>query len=395
MKRSKRWANDSAQAVRPKDVYERITEKIIADLEKGVVPWLKPWDAKKAIDLDPNVIWPRNGSSGHWYSGCNVFALWGHMYDIKKQDERALFLTYNQCKSLGGHIRRGEKGCIVLGYRKGEREVENDEGDVEKKSFLTAFGHHVFHVSQCEGVKLPKFDNKQALQLVGLTDDNAWQAFVAALKVDLRHGGHRAYYSPFEDYVRMPPAKSFKGEHQYKAVALHEFTHWTGHKKRLDRDQSGFNGNETYAFEELVAELGAAFLCAKLGIVHKELRHAEYINTWLGVLKRDTKAVVRAASKATAAAKYIEELAKETMNAHCKDSARHTARNRAHHKTDPRKGQHSARGNGQAKAEGLAKVKGKASHHVRPAARRADQSRVRAGAPIRPTKTDRAIRKAR
>jgi hypothetical protein len=225
-------------------------------------------------------------------------------------------------------------------------------------------------------VKLPKFDNPKPA--IGLTDDEAWQEFLTALNVDLRHGGPKAYYHPIDDYVQMPTAKAFYEKQGYKAVALHEFTHWTGHKKRLDRDQSGFKGTETYAFEELVAELGAAFLCAKLGIAHKELRHVGYISIWLDVLKRDTRAVVRAASKAKAAAEFIEKIAKESMHEHRKSAGKSTHSSKD--QRPARRAQRVAKTAQVSTSQRVEKIKGKAARKARVHAGAASQGRRGTGA---------------
>jgi antirestriction protein ArdC len=312
-------------------VYERITNKIIAELEAGDVPWLKPWNVgaarKHGSSGSLGDIWPRNAISNHWYSGYNVLACWGHLQDIKQEGSQPLFLTYKQAREHGGTVRKGERGCMLVAYGHGKYITEDANGEEKTKTWRKAFAHYVFHISQCDDVKLPEKRAVDTSAAVGLEDDAQWQKFIKATGATIKHGGGEAYYRPSSDHVQMPAAKHFKGPWAYKAVTVHELTHWTGHKKRLDRDQTGSFGSKPYAFEELVAELGAAFLCARLGIVHKELRHAGYIKTWIGALKFDKMFIVQAASKAGKAANFIAELTAEALKPEKKHAKTSTARN--------------------------------------------------------------------
>lgn len=301
----------NAKAARPEaptaDVYERVTARIITELEKGAAPWLKPWSDSKAGRCGGSII-PRNVISGHHYSGINIVLAWGHMDGLGVMNQEPLFLTYRQAQEAGGNVRKGEKGCLVVAFKQGVmtkdgQPVIGDDG--QAKVYWKAFGNTVFHVSQCDGLTLPEVALIEAPR--GLVD-GSFQAWLAMTGADVRHGGTRAFYTPTYDYVQMPTAPSFKSEEHYKATVLHEMTHWTGHKKRLERDFSGRFGNDAYAFEELVAELGAAFLCAELGVDNPDLRHAGYIDHWLKVLREDKRAIFKAASLAGKAAKYIGEL---------------------------------------------------------------------------------------
>jgi antirestriction protein ArdC len=296
------------------DIYQRITDQIIADLEQGTPTWLKPWSASKAGKVEGVGLWPHNAITGRRYSGVNVFLLWGHLHHIGANTAAPLFLTYKQAQEAGGHVRKGEHGCIVIAFRDVKEVKEDQDGNEEEKHYRKAFGHVVFHVSQCEGVKLPNI--KRLAPAHGLDTDAKWQAWVNALGVDLRHGGDRAYCDWSGDYVQMPTVEAFRHRDLYKAVAFHEFTHWSGHKRRLARENLGHAfGSEHYAFEELVAELGAAFLCADLGVIHEELRHqhAGYIASWIKTLKNDKRAIVRAASLAGKAAEYIGDLGRRVV----------------------------------------------------------------------------------
>jgi antirestriction protein ArdC len=299
------------------DIYQRITDQIVAELERGAALWLKPWSDSKARKADDTTklvgLWPHNAITGRRYSGVNVLLLWGHLHHIGADTAAPLFLTYKQAQAAGGHVRKGEHGCQVIAFRDGVKtEEDEDTGEERTRRYMMAFGHTVFHVSQCDGLTLPKV--KALAPAHGLDTDAAWQTFVNALGVDLRHGGERAFCDWSGDYVQMPTVDAFKHRDLYKAVALHEFTHWSGHKRRLARENLGHAfGSKHYAFEELVAELGAAFLCADHGVIHEELRHAGYIQSWIGVLKEDKRAIVRAASLACKAAEYIGDLGRRAV----------------------------------------------------------------------------------
>jgi antirestriction protein ArdC len=306
-------------------IYDRITAKIIAQLEKGVVPWLQPWSNKKAsrrLGRPPKIdIWPQNAVTGAYYSGANVFMTWMHMAELGLNvgQEPALFLTFKQAKARGGSVKKGEKATFVVSYDRVPLKPKDGqtEKDVEGKSRSMAFGHAVFHISQCEGVELPR---RRGDKPVGLENDAAWQVFLKATKAKVVHGGVRAYYHVAADFIAMPTAKSFDTPNSYKSVACHELVHWTGHTARLGRDLSSMHGTTGYAFEELVAEIGAAFLCAQLGLSLTKLKHVEYLAMWLKALKNDRKFIMQAASKAGAAATFIMDLTKEAMKAHAKNA---------------------------------------------------------------------------
>jgi len=295
------------------DVYERITAQIIKDVEAGTIPWLIPWSHSKATqarDVTLQDVWPANAITGHLYNGANVFQCWMHQSRLKAEGP-PLFLTFKQAKAAGGYVRKGEQSIIVIGFNSGLKKVEQDDGTTKTKKTFYAFGHFVFHISQCENVKLPK--RKPIERPVGLDDDKAWQAFIKATGADIRHGGTSAHYKPIADYIQMPTAKAFKTKDDYKAVELHELTHWTSHKTRCDRPIMHVFQSEGYAKEELIAELGSAFLCAKLGVVQKTVRHADYVGDWLKVLKNDKRAIVRAASQAMKATTFIETLVGDAL----------------------------------------------------------------------------------
>jgi antirestriction protein ArdC len=204
------------------------------------------------------------------------------------------WLTFKQALDQGGHVKKGEKGTKVVFWKKLEK--EDDEG--EKKKILLAREYTVFNVEQCEGLAVIPTGNSHVP-----TEDEVLE-MVKGVGVVVQEGGARACYIPSLDVVQMPSAKDFADQGAYRSVLLHETAHWTGHASRLNRDFSGRFGSEAYAFEELVAELGSAFMCATLGVEGK-LQHAEYIANWLQVLKGDKFAVFTAARLAQEAMELV------------------------------------------------------------------------------------------
>ena len=281
-------------------LYDDITGKIIAELEAGRFPWVQPWGSasvKAPLDM------PRNAATGRHYSGINVLILWGAV--IQHGFPGQSWLTFRQALSLGGNVRRGERGTTVV-YA--DRFTPEDEKRRAREAgeeaaaipFLKRFT--VFNAAQCDG--LP-----EDVAIVspppppGLIEPQV-EALIRATSIDFRIGGDRAFYVPAHDYVQVPPPQAYFEPINWHRTALHELGHATGHPSRLNRDFSGSFGSKKYAFEELVAEINAAFCCASLGIV-PTVRHADYIGSWLEVLREDNRAIVRAASQASKAADWL------------------------------------------------------------------------------------------
>jgi antirestriction protein ArdC len=280
-------------------LYDDITARIIADLEAGHVPWVQPWHASAAAPIGL----PRNAATDRPYSGINILILWGAVF--ARGFSCQSWLTFRQALGLGGHIRKGERGTtIVYADRfvpEDERRRAHDAGEeAHAIAFLKRFT--VFSTDQCEG--LPD-DLAAAPSPVaeGLILPQV-EALIRASGADLRLGGNDAFYSPALDVVQVPRPESFFAPIDWHRTALHELGHWTGHPSRLARDQSGRFGSAKYAREELVAEMCAAFCCAVLGIT-PTVRHADYIGSWLDVLREDARAIVRAASAASKAADML------------------------------------------------------------------------------------------
>jgi antirestriction protein ArdC len=282
------------------NVYDEITSKIIAELEAERVPWVQPWGT--AVAKAPLAM-PKNASTGRQYSGVNVLILWGAV--IEHEFTGQSWLTFRQALSLGGHVRKGERGTTVVYADRfipdGEKKRAAETGeDAQAIPFLKRFT--VFNADQCD--ELPtEIATVAPPPLPGVIEPQV-EALIKATAIDFRIGGNRAFYVPSADYVQVPPPAAYFQPIDWHRTALHELGHASGHHSRLNRDLSGAHGSKKYAFEELVAELCAAFSCASLGIV-PTVRHADYIASWLEVLREDNRAVVRAASQATKAADYI------------------------------------------------------------------------------------------
>jgi antirestriction protein ArdC len=287
------------------DVYERITGKIVADLEQGERTWFKPWNAEHAAGKITRPL----RFNGLPYNGVNVLMLWAEAVD--RNYTAPIWMTFKQAKELCGHVRKGEHGSLVVfasTYTKTERDDQSG-ADVDKDiPFMK--GYTVFNVEQIDGLPEPYYATAQAPTLTSEERDAQLDAFFGATRADLRHGGNRAFYQIAQDFVQMPPFVFFRDTESYYATLAHEITHWTRHPSRLSRDMGRKSwGDAGYAMEELVAELGSAFLCADLGIT-PEVRddHAAYIGSWLKVLKDDKRAVFSAAAHAQRAADYLQGL---------------------------------------------------------------------------------------
>jgi antirestriction protein ArdC len=282
------------------DVYTRVTEKIIADLEQGVRPWVKPW---KAGNAEGRAILPVR-HNGIPYRGINVLLLWGEAMDKGYRSNR--WMTFKQAKELGGHVRKDEHGTLVIYAETVTKTAANDDDD--DKSYSFAKGYLVFNVDQIDGLPV-EHQTEEAPRAEPLQLIQDAEAFFARTGATIRHGGNRAYYAPALDIVQMPPADTFKDAESYAATKAHELTHWTSAESRCDRQLGKRFGDNAYAAEELIAEMGSAFVCAMLGIT-PEIRedHAAYLNSWLTVLKADKKAIFTAATKAQQACDYLFSL---------------------------------------------------------------------------------------
>ena len=281
-------------------LYQEITDKIIAELEAGRAPWVQPWGMAAA---KAPLAMPQNASTHRRYSGINVLILWGAV--IERGFSTQSWLTFRQALGLGGNVRKGERGTTVVYADRFTPEDERRRAEQTGEEpgaipFLKRFT--VFNTDQCEG--LPEEIAKVAPPPPpGLIEPQA-EALIAATGADFRIGGARAFYSPTHDFVQVPPPQAYFEPINWHRTACHELAHWVGHPSRLARDLSGSYGSKAYAREELIAEMAGAFVCASLGIA-PTVRHADYIGSWLEVLREDDRAIVRAASAASKAADYL------------------------------------------------------------------------------------------
>lgn len=279
-------------------LYQEITDKVIAELEAGRVPWVQPWAAAKApLDM------PHNAASRHRYSGINIVILWDAV--ITHGFTTNAFLTFRQALGLGGNVKKGEHGTTVVYAHRFTPDQERRRAEAEGRKadsipFLKRFT--VFSTDQCEGlpadVALPSPPIPEGLI------QPAAEALIAATKADFRIGGDQAFYAPGLDYVQVPRPDAYFDPINWHRTAWHELGHWSGHRSRLDRDQTGAFGSLNYGKEELIAEMAGAFVCASLGIT-PTVRHADYLGSWLAIIREDNRAIVRAASAASKAADFL------------------------------------------------------------------------------------------
>lgn len=282
------------------DVYERVTNRIVEQLEQGVRPWHKPWNAEHAAGRITRPL----RFNGKPYSGINILMLWAAAEDAGYTCP--LWLTFNQAKELGGSVKKGEHGSTVVYASSFTKKETDDTGEQLEKDIPFLKQYTVFNASQCDGLPDHYYATKEApnsnIERIELADQ-----FIKNLGVDVREGGDKAFYTITHDYIRMPYLETFKDAESHAATLAHECCHWTRHPSRLNREfgRKRF-GDEGYAMEELVAELGSAFLCADLSIT-PEIRadHADYLATWLSVLKSDKRAIFTAASYASKAVEYL------------------------------------------------------------------------------------------
>ena len=288
------------------DLYQHVTNQIVAALEQGVRPWVQPWSSDH---LACRVGRPLR-ACGKGYRGINVLVLW---LTATAQGYRSPFwLTFKQALELGGNVRKGEHGAKVCYFDKLTREkLDQQTGETTEQRIAFIKTYTVFSAEQCEGLPqhfLPPPELAPTPAAVEARLAHA-EAFIAHTGAAIRHGGDRACYSAAADLITMPPFPAFATPHDYYATLLHELVHLTKHPSRLDRDCGRKQwGDEGYAMEELVAEVGSAFLCADLGITtHAREDHASYIASWLAVLKNDKRAIFQAAAMAEHAAGWLHD----------------------------------------------------------------------------------------
>ncbi|HDS2561321.1 TPA: DUF1738 domain-containing protein [Klebsiella aerogenes] len=284
--------------VTPKaDIYQSVTGRIVRMLEMGVKPWVCPWRRHGISGI------PTNFSTGSTYRGINIMLLWCSAAERGYQDSR--WLTYKQANALGGQVRKGETGTTCIFYKTLEK--ENPDGEPELIPILKTFS--VFNVEQIDGLNAGTDSDSEIWQYPAtqfepiIQVENLFQRTGA--KITER--GQLAFFQPSTDEIWLPERHLFTDAANFYATGLHELVHWSGARSRLGREMKGVFGSQEYAFEELIAELGSAFLMADLGIAG-EVQHENYIGSWLEALKSDKRYLFKAASAASKAHLFLIEL---------------------------------------------------------------------------------------
>lgn len=282
--------------VEQQDIYQQITDEVIRDLEAGTVPWEQAWNG--------GFSFPRNAASATDYHGINVLILW--CKQRRQNFASSQWLTYNQAQSLGGQVKRGEKATRIVYYKALEVERENDKGESETHKIPMLKTHAVFNLTQCEGLEtlLEIETGIQPKNEIGVCESAENIVKVSGAAVHFGSSA-MAFYQPDEDVIEMPERHQFKDQIGFYSTMLHELTHWTGHSSRLGREFPKTAASDSVrANEELIAELGSSFLCAKAGLPYTT-QHAAYIKTWLVALKNDKKAIFKAAARAREASEFL------------------------------------------------------------------------------------------
>lgn len=276
------------------DLHQHITDQIVAAIEAGCPPWRKPWTggaSGASLPLRHN---------GEPYRGINILVLWS--IASAKGYTSARWMTFQQAKQLGGHVRKGEKSATVVKF--GTVEREDEDGDLRQIPY--AQGYRVFNADQIDGLPAEYYTKPEPARDLGTEADPTLEAFFAATGAIIDTTSEpRAYYDIRADRIHMPPIATFHDAAGYYGTLAHELTHWTGAATRLDRF-ARFGDRKSYAFEELVAEIGNCLLCATLGLTPDFAQSGAYIAGWLKALKEDNRAIFRAASEAQKAVDYIE-----------------------------------------------------------------------------------------
>ncbi len=281
------------------ELYEKIAARIRAQLAEGVLPWHRPW----AVNPDARVSKPLRENAVP-YQGINVLILWGAA--IEAGYASPFWMTYRQARSIGAQVRRGERATHIV-FAKTAKKTETDEfGDETEVPLHVRRVYAVFNADQIDG--LPERYVPEIPDVNPDARDAACDAWFERLRIDIRYGGERAYYAPGPDRIQMPPFQTFESAQTFFSTLAHESVHSTGHPDRLDRE-FGAQGTPKYAREELVAELGSAFLCADLGIASApRADHASYVGSWLELLKDEPRAVFDAATQAQRAVEFLHAL---------------------------------------------------------------------------------------
>jgi antirestriction protein ArdC len=293
-------------ATEKRDVYANVTAQIINAIEQGAGTWRMPWHTSGRFAFSPI-----NVTSHKPYRGINTVCLWAASQ--AKGYESGEWGTYQQWRERGAQVRRGERSTTVVFWKfansAGESQDDRSETPASGSRLLFTRGYSVFNAAQVDGYT-PKADpDMPMLERIAQAD-----AFFSSVGATVRHGGNQAFYSPASDHIQMPAFQAFRDSVSYYSTLAHECTHWTAAAGRCDRQLGKRFGNSAYAAEELIAELGAAFTCAHLGLsTEPRPDHAQYIQSWLKVLKADKRAIFTAASKAQQACDWLVQRADHSV----------------------------------------------------------------------------------
>ena len=281
----------------PVDIHQQVTDAIVAAIEANPGEYRMPWQRSGM-----GALIPRNAVTKAPYNGINTLICW--CTAEKCQYPTSLWASFKQWQSIGARVRAGEKGTLIVFYKQYEVSPDSEDDDGQRLAIRHSF---IFNASQVDGYEIAVPPPPEPLQR-----HEGMRRLIEASGADVRIGGEQAFYVPSQDFIQLPDERCFRQSEetertfQFESTAGHELTHWSGNPKRLNRDLSGRFGDNAYAIEELIAELGAAFLCAELGITAEpRTDHAQYLSHWLRVMKQDKKAIFSAAAKASEAARYL------------------------------------------------------------------------------------------
>jgi len=285
------------------NIYQMVTDRIIASLERGVIPWEKPWKAPNYKDGS----FPRNLQTGRPYRGINVMLLWATQFGSP------FWLTFKQAQEMGGSVRKGERSEPIVFYkqlpmRNDDPSPAEDETDRSRAPFVLTY-YNIFNSEQCDGLDVPTIEAPERNEV---EVDAACEAIVRdwvgrpAIRTEIKTES-RAYYRPSTDSVHLPARFRFVDTAHYYSTLFHELIHSTGHPSRLNRDFGKLFGDELYGREELIAETGAAFLCAiaEIATERTERNTNSYIQHWIGALRKDNRLMIQAAAAAQRAVDLI------------------------------------------------------------------------------------------
>lgn len=283
-----------------KSAYDEIMRTLIAEIERGVPPWIQPWRSAP-LGMPANVV------SGKIYTGINTLALWAATR--RSEFDSRWWLTFRQARALGGSVRRGERGTTVMLWMRRSVSDVDDRGEEIEREKIVARAFTVFNVEQTDGTRTRALDEHRGTEEI-VDRDERIEKWITAIGADIQHRGSAACYSRGSDRIVIPRRARFDDSHRYYATLAHELVHWTGHASRLNRDPGARFGDEAYAREELVAEIGASFVCGSFGLPGT-VRHAAYLAHWMEQMTATPRLLVQCASAAARAAQYLDAVADE------------------------------------------------------------------------------------